>query len=88
MFQYVFYDKGCVTGSWRVMPNSSLHLLTLLNVCVSMCVFPRMCVCVCQPIALSLLELVVELVCMISMCLFFLFSTNLYPEGKCCKTEV
>lgn len=50
MFQYVFYDKGCVTGSWRVMPNSNLRLLTLLNVCVSMCVcvFVSQNMCVCE----------------------------------------
>lgn len=51
-FHCVCHDKGCVKGSWRVTPNTDLHLLTLLS--------EHVCECERQQVATSLLELVVS----------------------------
>lgn len=54
----VCHDKGCVKGSWRVTPNSDLHLLTLLN--------EHERECDGQQVAPTLLELVVS--CLHDIC--------------------
>lgn len=54
----VCLDKGCVKGSWRVTPNTDLHLLTRLK--------EHECECDSQQVATALLELVIS--CLHDVC--------------------